>query len=245
MGTNVSRQRIESTKENITSVINDSITEVDDNTTAYGSAKSVIEIVNEDGSNIQCKELNVSNTAKLNVTAIQRIFTDLTSDQMTDLTTKIQDELESAAEQENEGINLGQTNVSIQDTVLAQKVTTSISNSVKKSFETNVVASGNNNASTKFINSGNIDIDGDCNFSSEAVSKILAENVSDRIIKDLMGVLQITESETKVKQDGSQSNEGITMAFLIAAAVLVLLVIVAFVMIKKKKADTATSVVKR
>lgn len=234
MGSNVSKQTIDTTKENVTNIINESITEVNDDTTAYGTTKSTIEVVNEDGSKIKCKELNISNTAELNVAAIQEVFTDITSEKLNEVSSKIQDELVSASEQANEGISLGQSNVAIQKTLLSEKVATSINNSIKNTFETNVVASGGNNASTKIINSGDIEVDGECNFTSEAVSEILAKNVAKRIIEDLMKTLKISESSTTIDQKHDQTNEGITMGFLIAAAVLILLVIVAFVMIKKK-----------
>ena len=211
--------------EEVSKIVNNTINNTVENSSsrtnrAYQKAKIVL-------SGIKVRkggELNVGKQkASLNAKAILKNNTNLNNELTTNLTTELGKILKSATEQKNEGINLGQANISntrqVSDTRLKTVINSAVTNSIKNTNEelnelTQIVE----------IEGSDYDIAGIMNIGEQSLEmKILSTNISKSIVDNLKKDVITDESKTTVESSTILSNAGITMGALIIIAAIALI----------------------
>lgn len=234
MGTNVSKSTYENEKQVIQSSVNKVLNKFRVETSqSSGSVNKVI--VRPKNVKMKCGSLTASISNKVNLGALSNLDFQSASQLTGKLSAKVGTDLVKRMVQQNEDLNLGQTNVATDST----KVKTLINNSMK-----NVVKNEISNSMTQSTTMKNtvifepefsdFDIAGECSFSVKQVVDMVADNVTTGIMQNIMDNKAVTEIMDRYKLEMDQSNKGVDpFGFIkyIAIAVVSFLVIVFLVIV--------------
>jgi uncharacterized membrane protein YoaK (UPF0700 family) len=264
MGTNVSKQMIESTTE----IVNNSLTQISSEIENSISANTTsIQTMNLDWKNVKINcSVNISQTATVSVSVMLQNTAKLANDLTNRLSGQLTEKLVNDLQQANEGLNLLSTNISSS----TQKTSSYLKNNIK-----NVIHTGIKNSikiNSMGVQTLNMDLSGSViNCPSSGVFRVsqkmqldtIAKNISTALvtnaIKNSLDASVIKELKNKTKQ----LNEGLSFSFgliillvvggggygiykfgtdkkkimMIAIAVFVLIIIIYIVYYLKEKKD--------
>ena len=159
----------------------------------------------------------------------------INNDIQNELTSKINDLLTSETSQENEGINLGQVNISNTETLSEKDISSSIETAMTTTLETLTTSNSLNRQKLGLEVGGSLVIGEGGTFenlqesSMDIVSTILSDNIVDNIAKNIVN----DETTGTIDTTNTQKNVGITMGMLIVIAVIIALCGGLYIMIKK------------
>lgn len=213
--------------EEVSKIVENTINNTVENTSSmsnksYQKAKIVLGnvTVGKDG------VLNVSKQkSSLNAKMVLENNTEFNNKLTAKLTSELGKILKSDTEQKNEGINLGQANISntrqVSDSRLKTVIGTAVTNSIKNTNE-----ELNELTQIADIEGGDLIVDGIANISDQSIEmKILSTNISDSIVKNLKKDVVTDESKTTLESSTILTNEGVTMGALILIVAIVALVV--------------------
>lgn len=161
--------------------------------------------------------------------------TAINNDIQNELTSKINDLLTSKTSQENEGITLGQVNISNTETLSEKDIRSSIETAMTTTLETLTTSNSLNRQKLGLEVGGSLVIGEGGTFenlqesSMDIVSTILSDNIVENIAKNIVN----DETTGTIDTTNTQKNVGITMGMLIVIAVIIALCGGLYIMIKK------------
>ena len=211
MGANVSSQTQKSISSVVNNALNDVVTNISTELINSGAAIQTVEL-NARGAKIR-GNIVIEQTSDVSIQAVSRIKNEQANKMANDIQNDIIAKLQAAAEQKNEGLNLGQVNTTIQNQEIATYVTNNLSNIIETNVK-NVVTNDASVSQSILINLAYVDLVGDTVISQKAVIKNIANNVAEQLFENTLG----NKSKTKALQDmrakTKQVNEGLSFGFL-------------------------------
>ena len=151
------------------------------------------------------------------------------NDLSADLTNKIDDMLTAKTDQKNEGINVGQVNVSDTESISRKKIKTEIDNAIKTSITQLSKSNSRNKQNLGLSVAGNLIIGQGAKFKDlqDSSMDVVSSSVAKNIVKNISKNVVKNETKAKIDSTSSQKNEGITMGMLMVIALIIGLVIAA------------------
>lgn len=211
MGANVSAQTQKSISSIVTNAMNRVVTDISTELVTQGRANQRVQL-NARGAKVR-GNIVINQNSNVSIQAVSQIQNQQANKLANDVQNEIITKLQAAAEQKNEGLNLGQVNTQIQN----QEIRTYVTNNLSNIIETNVRNVVTNDASvdqTVWVNLAYIDLEGDVVISQEAIIKNISNNVAKQLFDNTLG----NTAKTKVLQDmrakAKQTNEGLSFALL-------------------------------
>ena len=212
MGANVSSQTQKILSSVVNNALNNVVTNISTELINSGTAIQKVEL-NARGAKIR-GNIVIEQTSDVSIQAVSRIKNEQANKMANDIRNEIIAKLQAAAEQKNEGLNLGQVNTTIQNQEIATYVTNNLSNIIETNVK-NVVTNDASISQSILINLAYVDLVGDTVISQKAVIKNIANNVAEQLFENTLG----NTSKTKALQDmhakTKQVNEGLSFGLLV------------------------------
>ena len=175
MGANISSQ----TMTSVSTIVNTGLNKViSDITTNIGNTSTATQRVDVDLTDAVVNgTILIEQTSEMSIRAMSKIEGDYANDMKNDIQATIVKRLQQAAEQKNDGINLGQINTSIQN----QEIETYVHSELKNIIETTVANVINNDVSadnTIWVRARRLRLDGDLIITQAVVMDNISANVA-------------------------------------------------------------------
>ena len=221
MGANISSQTMTSVSTIVNTGLNKVISDI--KTDIINTTVSTQRVDVELNDAVVNGTISINQSSHMSVRAMSKIEGDYANDMKNDIQATIVKKLQQAAEQKNEGINLGQINTSIQN----QKIETYVHSELKNIIETTVANVINNDVSadnTIWVRANRLRLDGNLIITQEHIMTNISANVAKTLIDNtLSNKSKITEL-ADMSQKASQFNMGLSFGF-IGLIILVLVVL--------------------
>ena len=226
MGANVSSQTQKSISSVVTNAMNKVVTNISNELVTQGRANQRVQI-NARGAKVR-GNIRIDQNSNVSIQAVSQIESEQANKLANDVQNEIISKLQAAAEQKNEGINLGQVNTAIQNQEIETYVTSNLSNIIETEVK-NVVTNDASVDQAVLINLAYIDLVGDVVINQTAVIKNISNNVAKQLFDNTLG----NTAKTKVLQDMAaktkQTNVGLSFGFLI---IIVIICVVGYYLFK-------------
>lgn len=208
MGTNVSKQSMES----ITAITNQTMNNI--STTIESGASTNLRTsqrlyINQGDIDTGGGDYNVTQSSNIVLSTIVNNQTQLSNDLTSSLMTQIRKELDTQIKQANEDLNLGQTNIAVQDTLTNTDIKNIISTSVNTTIRNTVQQTSENEQELNIRTLKLQTHGGDVNITQDLIIKAMAENISSNIVKNVIKSTITNEVAEKIKMMADQLNKGI------------------------------------
>jgi hypothetical protein len=221
MGTNISAQ----SNTAITDIVNDSISKISN------EVKNNVLSITKSTNNIVIDISGVTATGNFSISQINDVATKalLTSDTQVlnklaaEISNSVKDQLLATLAQTNEDLNIGQTNVAVQNQTAIKKVASNVLQDIKTGIENTVRvetdASQTIHITIKDSRFKNVSV------SQESLVRNVSENIAKSIADSSATAMLSTEATTEMKSAVAQTNKGLDiMAFFTTAAIALVLV---------------------
>ena len=224
MGTNVSKQSIES----LTSVVNKSLmkitTEIKNSNTTNQSSYQPMFI--DLGKVRGCVNITATQRAEISANVLLENSSEIANKMTTELMNSIQKELTNTLKQTNEDLNLGQTNIGVLETnsksyienYLEHDITTGITNAIKTNQR-------GGQSMTFYARDIECADGGSLVFNQDMVMKTVSKNISTNIVNNTIKAAVTNDIKEKIKQEVVQLNKGIDIFAIFTVIIIVICVV--------------------
>jgi hypothetical protein len=222
MGTNISKQCTQS----ITGIVNESLTQISTNINNGVSThiKSTQRINIRISGSAHFDTLNLNQTLSSSSTSILKADTNMMNDIANTMTTKIKEELSTQLKQVNKDLNLGQTNVGVQETVSATFISNIIKTSMNQTINNMVTTTSDNIQEVNLIidekTSGSV-----INITQKQEIEVISQNLASNIVANVLKNLTTSDIDKQIKLAADQLNSGIDVFGIFMIIGLIVLVI--------------------
>lgn len=246
MGVNLSKNQYKSIYDQATSMMTKVVNEYTTTANTISSLNQKIHVVNGVTGDMECGDTGavLTNDATSTVAALYSLKNVSDSTAYNDLVSKMTDAITNSVKATNTGLNIGQANVSINDTSIQNTIKTVINNELKNTVNQVFNTMSTNNQEIIFTNYGKVS-GGQCSFTNVAVTSMFVEMMLTNTARNLVQNYSEVASSNTNTNTAELSNEGVSLASLlgfgkfggIIAIVAVLAVVggVGGFMLKKKK----------
>lgn len=224
MGSNVSKQSIDT----LSSVVTESLTQVttelkNQNITDQSSYQHMmIDLGKVRG----CKNINASQKAQISASVLVENSNDIANKMTTELMNTVEKELSNKLKQVNEDLNLGQANTAIMRTNSKTYLHNNLENNIKSGIQNTVKTSQHGGQDMVFY-ARDIECEkgGSLTFSQSMIMKTVAKNISENIVKNTIKAAITNDIKEKIKNDAEQLNKGIDAFAMVAIIAIIVCVI--------------------
>jgi hypothetical protein len=224
MGTNISKQSVES----LTSVVNNSLmkvtTELKNENLTQQSSYQLMDI-NMDGVR-GCMGINATQEAEVTANVMAANSSVIANKMKADLMNSIKKEITNTLNQTNKDLNLGQTNIAALDLSSKSYIENNLEFDIKTGITNTVSVSQDgsqimryNIKDFKCLNGGAL------NFTQSLAMKVVAENISKNIVNNTIKAAVTNDIKEKLEQKVAQLNKGIDIFAMFAVLVIVICVV--------------------
>ena len=224
MGANISSQTMTSVSTIVNTGLNKVISDI--STDIHNTTISTQRVDVELNDAVVNGTLSIHQSSYMSVRAMSQIKGKYATNMTNDIKAAIVKKLQSAAEQKNEGINVGQINTSIQDQKIKTHVHTELENIIETTVA-NVITNDVSADNTIFVRANRLRLDGNMVITQEHIVTNISNSIAKTLIDNtLSNKSKITEL-ADMSQKASQVNMGISFSF-IGLIILVLVVLFLF-----------------
>jgi hypothetical protein len=220
MGTNISKQSTESITDITNQTMNNISTSINTGSSSYLRTNQRL-YINQGMVDTGGGDYNVSQSSNIVLSTIINNTTSLSNDLSTSLMSQIRKELDTQIKQVNEDLNLGQTNIAIQDTLSNTDIKNIISTSVDTTVSSTVTSDSQNEQELHIRNLGIKTRGGDVNISQSSIIEALAKNISSNIVENVISSVVSNEVSEKITMKADQLNKGIDIFAMFAVFVII------------------------
>jgi hypothetical protein len=224
MGTNISKQSVES----LSTVVNESLmritTEVKNENLITQSSYQYMD-VSMDGVR-GCMGFVANQEAEIKASVMAENSTEIANRMKAELMNSIKKELTNTLKQTNKDLNLGQTNIGILETNSKSYIENKLEFDIESGI-TNTVSTSQDGKQIMRFNILNFEClnGGVLELNQSMVMKVVAENISKNIVNNTIKAAVTNEVKEKIKQEVVQLNEGIDIFAMFAVLVIVVCVV--------------------
>jgi hypothetical protein len=221
MGANVSNQMIDSTTSIVSKALTDISTTVKSSNSSYTEAKQEMSVFIK-GLTMINSDITFDQTADITVSTMLENSTKLSNDLANKLKATLKETMVNDLTQANEGLNLGQLNISNSQ----QRTRSYIENNVE-----NIISSTINNEVTQYINGVQtmpvtlLDVTmkgSSIIFNQEMQIKAIAKNVSTNIVKNVIKNVLTADVTKELTNKTEQLNKGLDLLLILVIIVVVI-----------------------
>ena len=224
MGTNVSKQTIDQVSEIVNSTVAKATNEVVRKNKNSAKGNAIVKIDIGEGA-LTCG-FNITATASAHMEVLSQMTAEQNNDLMTQIMNTVAQTAEQLSEQENEGLNIGQTNVSVQINNIKSSVKNKVlmeANNFFKTFDYQIVQ-GRAQITQSFGAYSKQDCSrGGNTFTAEAQVKLINDNIADIVQSNILETLVSNEVVQKASNTSYQKNKGLTLDFMLGFLLILLL----------------------
>lgn len=222
MGTNISKQVIDSTTSITQKVLNEFVNtaETEAIARAYSNQEAVIDAT---GARLYKCPVTIEQDAKVTAASFGDTSNQLSNNLANELKAQIKEKLEQTLQQANKDLNLFQTNFSDVRTKSSTYIDTELTNIIKNGIKNTVVSEGVSGQKATIILRGADCVESPATITQKALIDIMARNISKSIVENTIKNSISAEVDKEIKQKVEQTNAGLNIAIV---AIIILLVIV-------------------
>lgn len=216
MGANVSTQNSKSITSTVNDVLNSFSTSVQNDTSLSSSIEQTmnIRLINSN-----CGNINATQIASNKVSAMSKLSSQQQVDLSTQLENAVKTQLQQDVAQKNSGLNLGQANVSEQNTLIEQYLKNNVKNvvsaTIKNSFSVN-------QSGVQVIN---FDMAGstcnNLNITQDMVMEQMSSNIATNLQKGAVSAVLSNKAIAAAKTTATQTNAGLSFGLIFIIIALV------------------------
>lgn len=225
MGLNISKSTYERFVSALNSFSTSVINSVSKTTNIQDVINQTITVRIERGATLNCKDFNINQILDLNVKRV--IFMDDTqkNDISNQLINKIESEISRILNQTNEGLNIGQANVSEDVTRLMTNIRNQLDINIKNSIDEYTLDKIDTSQNITFIVSDNSQVNSDnCNINQNSVIQSITESISKSVQDTIVNNDVANELADKYDLKVTQKNEGLNLNIIVIAAIAIALI---------------------
>ena len=227
MGSQISAQSSEDVQESLNSIINKSITNINNRVNQAGAIDQKIVINMGDVTLLDGARISAKQSANVQMKALSELAADTSTQVSQDIESQFDVEKEIDTVMEQEGIILFQSQISLQKSVTKQSFSNTIEDIVETTISDMVSQQGSSNQELVF-NMGNVTLSGKgtvWEVSQESIIDMLSETIANTMVDKIIDMKVVQTASASTKMTATLSQEGIS-AF--GLALLLLVPIIAF-----------------
>jgi hypothetical protein len=222
MGTNISRQQVDSTTELVQNVMNEVITSSTNQTIVNAYTNQHAEI-DAHGANLTRCPLTITQNASTTALALGDVSNGLTAQLDNKLQAALNEKFDQTLKQLNEGINFGQTNVADVTTRTRTYLEQNLKNVINQSVTNVVQTTGKTDQNAKINLAGATCVDSPAGIDQKVVTNLISKNIAQTVVDNTVKNATEAEITKAVEQKVEQINKGLDFGIIIIVVIILAL----------------------